>query len=94
MNMRYLKLTIHGKVQGVGYRRWFEDKANNLNLKGYVKNLANGDVEAIVVGTVKDVNEIIQLSMTGPHTSKVDQIYYSDLVDYEDYDFVDFEILK
>ena len=92
--MRYLKLTIHGKVQGVGYRRWFEAKANNLNLKGYVKNLANGDVEAIVVGTVKDVNEIIQLSMMGPHTSKVDQIYYADLVDYEDYDFVDFEILK
>lgn len=92
--MRHLKLTIHGKVQGVGYRRWFEDKANNLNLKGYVKNLANGDVEAIVVGTVEDVNAIIQLSMTGPIGSKVDQIYYADLVNHDAYDFTEFKILK
>ena len=44
--MQSIQLTISGKVQGVGYRKWFHDEANKLNLKGHVKNLANGKVEA------------------------------------------------
>ena len=37
-----IKLIIQGRVQGVGYRRWFEQKALALELKGYVRNLATG----------------------------------------------------
>lgn len=32
--MKAVKLLIHGKVQGVGYRRWFEKQAMVLGLKG------------------------------------------------------------
>lgn len=48
--MKAVKLTISGKVQGVGYRRWFEQYAVALGLKGYVKNLASGVVEALLLG--------------------------------------------
>jgi len=48
--MQALKLRIQGKVQGVGYRRWFEQQALDLGLKGYVKNLSSGDVEAVILG--------------------------------------------
>jgi acylphosphatase len=37
--MKAVKLTISGKVQGVGYRRWFAQYAVALGLKGYVQNL-------------------------------------------------------
>ena len=48
--MKAVKLLIRGKVQAVGYRRWFEKEALQLNLKGYVKNLTTGEVEAVVIG--------------------------------------------
>lgn len=64
--MQALKLTIYGKVQGVGYRRWFEKQALSLNLKGVVQNLATGEVEAVVIGHQDQINEMIQRSYNGP----------------------------
>lgn len=72
--MKALKLQIHGKVQGVGYRRWFEQRAIALGLKGYVKNLPNGDVEAVICGTEDDVNQLLEISMEGPLHAKVHHI--------------------
>ncbi len=43
-------LIISGLVQGVGYRWVVMRKAEEYNLKGYVKNLYNGDVEVEVEG--------------------------------------------
>lgn len=48
--MQALTLTISGRVQGVGYCRWFEKQALELNLNGYVKNLDSGEVETVIIG--------------------------------------------
>lgn len=90
--MRYLKLTIQGLVQGVGFRRWFMEQALKLHLTGYVKNIGNGDVEAIIVGTYQDVNDMIKLTMAGPQNSKVKQIFYEDLIEITELDFDSFQI--
>ena len=45
-----IKLIIQGRVQGVGYRRWFQQQALALQLNGYVRNLATGEVEAVIIG--------------------------------------------
>lgn len=47
---RAVKLIIQGKVQGVGYRRGLAQQVEELELKGYVKNLSTGEVEAMVGG--------------------------------------------
>ena len=72
--MQALKWTIIGRVQGVGYRRWFEKQAFELNLKGYVKNLDTGEVEAVVVGKEHDLQEMLRCSLIGPLRSQVKKI--------------------
>lgn len=83
--MKAVKLIIQGKVQDVGYRRWFEKEANTLNLKGYVMNLPSGEVEAVVLGNEQDILEIIRHSYVGPLRSQVSSIEEIALVDLPNY---------
>ena len=48
--MRAIHLVIHGKVQGVFFRKHALEKANDLGLKGIVRNLPNGNVEIFAEG--------------------------------------------
>ena len=57
--MPVIKLNISGQVQGVGYRYWFAEQAQALGLKGYVKNLSTGEVEAVIAGTDSQLQEMI-----------------------------------
>lgn len=87
-----IKLTIHGKVQGVGYRRWFEQQALALEIKGYVKNLDSGDVEAVIVGTEHQLHAIIERSYTGPSRAEISKIIQSEFEHAQD--FVTFQMLR
>ncbi|WP_313483768.1 acylphosphatase [Acinetobacter variabilis] len=90
--MQAIHLIIQGKVQGVGYRRWFEQQAIQLGLKGFVRNLETGEVEAIIVGKEAIVRKMIQLSRTGPQRAKVPAIHQQSL-NLQDADFQDFKVL-
>ena len=79
--MKAIKLLITGKVQGVGYRRWFEKEAKQLNLKGYVKNLETGEVEAVIVGDEQAILSIIRHSYVGPLRASVTSIQQQQLSD-------------
>ena len=67
-------LLIFGKVQGVGFRNWFFQNAIKKNIRGWVKNKITGEVEALLIGNNKDVNEVIKQCGTGPHSSNVTQV--------------------
>ena len=72
--MKAVRLIIKGRVQGVGYRRWFEKEAIQLNLKGYVRNLATGEVEATLVGEPQTILTMIHHSYVGPLHAQVESI--------------------
>ena len=91
--MLALKLTIYGKVQGVGYRRWFEKQALSLNLKGAVQNLATGEVEAVVIGHQDQINKMIQRSYNGPLFAEVEKIEQEDLA-INSLSYHDFKMLR
>ena len=72
--MKKIHITISGKVQGVGFRYWLYQKSNERNVYGWVKNKINGDVEAVLIGNYKNVNEILELCKKGPLSSKVTDV--------------------
>lgn len=86
--MSTIKLNISGQVQGVGYRYWFAKQAQALELKGYVKNLSSGDVEAVIVGTDSQLQEMIARSWQGSTAASVQSIiqeHLQSIVDAQDF---------
>ena len=68
------RLTISGRVQGVGYRDWVIDTALQLGLTGWVRNRRDGAVEALIVGDENAVGQMIEACRRGPPAARVDEI--------------------
>ncbi len=64
-------LVISGLVQGVGYRWFVMRKANQYDLKGYVRNLYTDDVEVEVEGNKGLIQEFIRELRAGPRSAHV-----------------------
>ena len=65
------KITVQGKVQGVYYRKTIHAKAQDMGLKGYVKNLKSGDVEVGVSLDENQYNLFVDVLKKGSPSSKV-----------------------
>lgn len=74
MSLRRAHLRIHGLVQGVSFRASARDEATRLKLTGWVRNLDDGDVEALAEGTPDDVDHFIQWCHTGPKHAEVESV--------------------
>jgi len=74
MSLDTKRLLIQGRVQGVGYRYFFNETANSLGLTGWVRNRRDGSVEAVVQGDALAVEQIIAIAFRGPSMARVDDI--------------------
>ena len=81
---------ISGYVQGVFYRASTRDTANRLGLKGWVRNLPDGSVEAVFEGPEDRIMQAIQWCYEGPAGAWVKNIDQK----WEDYvgEFSDFDV--
>jgi acylphosphatase len=68
---RTVRLTIRGRVQGVGYRAWAADAARALGLDGWVRNRVDGTVEALASGDDAAVERFIAACRSGPSFARV-----------------------
>ena len=68
------RLTITGRVQGVGYRDWALATGRRLGLAGWVRNRSDGAVEALVVGDDTAVGTMIEACRHGPVLARVDAV--------------------
>ena len=82
--MLQARLTITGRVQGVGYRDWAIHTGRRLGLTGWVRNRRDGAVEALIVGEEGAVGQMIEACRRGPPSARVQEI---------DVDPVDLDIL-
>ena len=65
------QITVKGRVQGVGFRYYTLHKAKSLDLTGFVKNLANGDVYIEAYGHEHQLEIFLDWCRKGPSTSSV-----------------------
>lgn len=88
------RLTITGKVQGVGYRKWFQRICTARNVAGYVKNsdASKSVVEAYICGQPSSVNRIVQLSHDGPRNAAVTSVTKKSVAPAEGREFTQLEI--
>jgi len=74
------RYVISGRVQGVGFRYFTQDTAQREGVTGWVRNLPDGRVEALVEGEAEAVTRVERALRTGPRGARVDRVY----VDEED----------
>ena len=68
------KYVISGQVQGVGFRYFAQRSAARHQVRGYVRNLEDGRVEAIAQGPDKNVEAFKHDLTAGPRFSQVDEV--------------------
>ncbi len=68
------KYIISGIVQGVGFRFFTQRAAARHQVRGYVKNLADGRVESLAEGDAKSVEDFKHDLLAGPNFSSVEHI--------------------
>ena len=73
-NMTRVHVLVSGEVQGVFYRATARDVATRLGVKGWVRNLVDGRVEAEVEGPAALVDEFVAWCREGPRAAHVENV--------------------
>ena len=72
--MKRIRIIVTGTVTGVGFRWWLKKEAEKRSIYGFVKNRTKNEVEAVLIGHEKDVDDIMTLCRKGPTSSNVESI--------------------
>ena len=68
------RAVFRGRVQGVGFRDFVQRQANRAAVEGWVRNRADGSVEAVFSGPAVDVDAVIAACRRGPRSGRVDSV--------------------
>ncbi|HTL12417.1 MAG TPA: acylphosphatase [Bdellovibrionota bacterium] len=79
--MKSVRARIRGRVQGVGYRASTaaEVERRGGEVRGYVRNLPDGSVEAVFAGPSDAVDAMLEWCRSGPPMARVDAVEVDDL---------------
>lgn len=88
--MKNAHILISGFVQGVGFRHFVRNKASELGLTGWVRNLPDGRVETLFQGSKEKIEEMIRFCRKGPFLAEVEDVVVA--WQEEDKQFSDFSI--
>ena len=86
------KLIVQGTTQGFFFRQFIKENSESLNLKGFVRNLNNGDLEVIVEGENYSIDKLEKILRRGPKHSNIRNVIREEKKWTGD--FLDFKILR
>ncbi len=66
-----IRAVVTGRVQGVWFRGWTRAQAEELGLRGWVRNEADGSVSALISGPEDKVAEMVAALHRGPEMARV-----------------------
>ena len=89
--MKRIHIIVTGTVTRVGFRWWLKMEAEKRNIHGFVKNRTEDEVEAVLLGSEKNVDDILKICRKGPSSSKVKSIKIKDY--QQEYTKKSFDIL-
>ncbi|HEY51534.1 MAG TPA: acylphosphatase [Dehalococcoidia bacterium] len=69
-----VRATVYGRVQGVFFRAFVEERAQQLGLRGYVRNLPSGNVEVVAEGERERVEKLVEYLKMGPPAARVSRV--------------------
>lgn len=90
--VRKIKILVSGRVQGVYFRAFTQNKAKQLGVKGSARNLPDGRVEIIAEAKSPTIDEFMKWCDKGPVTARVDHIEITEL--QSDEALTSFEIIR
>lgn len=74
MGKKRVRVWIEGRVQGVSFRYYTRDAAHREGVCGWVRNLADGRVEAVFEGDAESVDRMVSWCRIGSPGSRVDRV--------------------
>jgi acylphosphatase len=92
--MKYYRIQIRGKVQGVAFRYYSKLKAQELGLVGTTENLTDGSVVTHVKGDSINVDRFIGWCHEGSPAADVKEVITTQLSNLESQEYTDFSILR
>lgn len=69
------RVVISGRVQGVGFRWFTQDAASREGIVGWVRNLPDGRVEALLEGEDEAITRVERAIRSGPRGARVEKVY-------------------
>lgn len=69
-----IRIRVTGLVQGVFFRAWTKQKANELGVAGWVRNASDGSVEGHLQGDKTSVQQLVDLLHQGPPSAQVSKV--------------------
>ena len=72
------RFVVSGRVQGVGFRYFTQDTALREGVTGWVRNLPDGRVEALVEGDAEAVTRVERAVRAGPRGARVDRVWVNE----------------
>jgi acylphosphatase len=73
------QITVHGRVQGVGFRYYVQHVGNRLGLNGDVRNCPDSTVEIVVEGDPRKMIEFVRQVKQGPSLARIERVDVLDI---------------
>lgn len=86
VSVETLSVRVTGKVQGVGFRNSTVRQAHSLGVAGWVRNLDDGSVEALLQGPHDRIDKMLSWLHVGPPAAQVDEVEADEIQEDRLYD--------